>query len=112
MALVKIEGIVDRTIGENGIIGFRVKETVTNANTGQSWDVSWTIWQKGATVNPGDMVEVKGELGVKTREYTDRNGQAATTIDRNINTPEVKVLRTAAVTLDAWGNTLPEVEPF
>ena len=112
MALVKIEGIVDRTIGENGIIGFRVKETVTNANSGQSWDVSWTVWQKGATVNPGDMVEVKGELGVKTREYTDRNGQAATTIDRNINTPEVKVLRAAAVELDAWGNTLPDVEPF
>ena len=64
MALVKIEGIVDRTIGENGIIGFRVKETVTNANTGQSWDVSWTIWTKTAKVNPGDMVEVKGELGV------------------------------------------------
>lgn len=112
MALVKIEGIVDRVIGENGVVGFRVKENVTNASTGQSWDVQWTIWQKNATVNPGDMVEVKGELGVKTREYTGRDGNPATTIDRNINTPEIKVLKAAAVQQDAWGNTLPDVEPF
>ena len=112
MALVKIEGIVDRTIGENGVVGFRVKETITNATSGQSWDVQWTVWTKTAKVNPGDMVEVQGELGVKTREYTDRSGNAATTIDRNINTPEVKVLRAAAVQLDAWGNTLPDESPF
>lgn len=112
MALVKIEGIVDRTIGENGVIGFRVKETVTNANSGQSWDVQWTVWTKTNIPNPGDMVEVKGDLGLKTREYTDRTGNTATTIDRNINTPEIKVLRAAAVQLDSWGNTIPEVEPF
>lgn len=112
MAYVKIEGIVDRQLGENGIVGFRVKETVTNANTGQSWDVVWTVWQKGATVNPGDMVEVRGELGVKTREYTGRDGNPATTIDRNINTPEVKVLKAAAQQQDSWGNPLREVEPF
>lgn len=112
MALVKIEGIVDRTIGENGVIGFRVKETVTNGNTGQSWDVQWTVWTKTNVPNVGDMVEVKGDLGLKTREYTDRTGNPATTIDRNINTPEIKVLRVAAVNLDSWGNPLPEVEPF
>lgn len=112
MAYVKIEGIVDRTIGENGVIGFRLKETITNATTGQSWDVAWTVWEKGATVKPGDLVEVRGELGVKTREYTGRDGNPATTIDRNINTPEVKVLRANAEPQDAWGNKLPDVEPF
>ena len=112
MALVKIEGIVDRTIGENGLVGFRVKETVSNATTGQSWEVSWTVWSKSFDAKPGDMVEVKGELSVKTREYQDRNGQTATTIDRNINSPETKVLRVAAVQQDSWGNTLPDVAPF
>lgn len=115
MALVKIEGIIDRTIGENGLIGFRVKETVTLATTGQSWEVTWTIWSKAFNAKVGDFVEVKGELSLKTREYQDRNGQTATTIDRNINTPEIKVLRSAAqnpVQLDSWGNTLPDIAPF
>jgi hypothetical protein len=96
MAYVKIEGIVDYEIGNDikGILGFRVKETVTNSSTGQSWDVTWTIWSK--TAPPvGSMVEVRGELGVKAREYTKADGSTAQTIDRNINAPEVKVLRAA-----------------
>lgn len=110
MALVKIEGIVDYEIGNDvkGILGFRVKETVTNATNGQSWDVTWTVWSKNAPA-VGSMVEVKGELGVKAREYTKADGSTATTIDRNINDPEVKVLRAAApeAGLAGWGN-----EPF
>lgn len=112
MAYTKVEGIVDRTIGENGIIGFRIKETVTNPNTGQSWDVAWTVWEKNATVKPGDMVEARGDLSIKTREYTDRNGNTATAVDRNLNNPEVKLLRKAVVELDQFGDRIPDVEPF
>jgi hypothetical protein len=114
MALVKIEGTIDRTLGENGIVGFWVKETVSNITTGQSWDVSWTVWSKTFTAKIGDMVEVKGELSVQTREYTDRNGQKATTIDRNINTPEIKILRAALPPVPdaSWASSIPDVEPF
>lgn len=112
MAYTKVEGIVDRTIGENVIIGFRIKETVTNPNSGQSWDVAWTIWEKNATVKPGDMVEARGDLSIKQREYTKLDGTTATAIDRNLNNPEVKVLRKAAVELDQFGNRLPDESPF
>ena len=33
MAYGKIEGIVSKTIGQNGILGYEVKETVTNKLT-------------------------------------------------------------------------------
>lgn len=123
MAYVKIEGIVSRTIGENGVIGFEMEETVTNPMTGQSWPVKWTVWEKGTTVKPGDMVEAKGEFSLKNKLAVDQMGQPKRNertndfiiyTDRNINTPEVKVLKAAAVQLDAWGNVnaLPEVEPF
>jgi hypothetical protein len=123
MALVKIEGTITRTLGENGLVGFWLDETVTNSLTGQSWPVKWTVWSKTFGAKVGDIVEVRGELSLKSKAGQDDQGnimrkpitnEVVTYIDRNINDPEIKVLRAAPIPnqTDSWGNTLPDVAPF
>jgi hypothetical protein len=125
MALVKIEGPITRTIGENALLGFEVSETVTNALTGQSWPVKWTVWSKTFGAKIGDLVEVRGELGIKSKIWYEADGttmkrnaitnEIVIVTDRNVNDPEIKVLRAAAaqtVQVDSWAPIVTEIAPF
>jgi hypothetical protein len=99
MSLVRIEGYVDSKLGTSG---YAIKETI-KTDAGQMWEVRWAVWTK-QELALGDMVQVDGDLGVKIREYTNAAGNPAHTVDRNINNPTIKVLKTT---------TAPgESEPF
>lgn len=109
MAFIKIEGIVDKPLGDKGFI---VLETI-RLNDGRTFDRKWKVW--ATPIQPASaFVEVVGELSTKINEY-EYAGETKRTIDHNVNAPTVKVLRPATeptvdVQPDNWG-TAPSNEP-
>lgn len=89
MALVKIEGIVDKPLGDSGFI---VLETI-RLNDGRTFDKKWKVWSRDQ-VAFGSFVEALGELTAKLNEY-EWEGETKRSVDLNINNPTVKVLRAA-----------------
>jgi len=89
MAFIKIEGIVDKPLGDRGFI---LLETI-RLNDGRTFDKKWKVW---AIPLPefSSFVEVTGELTTKINEY-DYQGETKRSIDLNVNNPVVKVLRGA-----------------
>jgi hypothetical protein len=87
MAFIKIEGIVDKPLGDRGFI---ILETI-RLNDGRTFDKQWKVW---APLTPefSSFVEVTGELSTKINEY-DYQGETKRSIDLNVNNPIVKVLR-------------------
>ena len=91
MAQIRIEGIVDKPLGDRGFI---LLETI-RLNDGRTFDKKWKVW---AIPSPefSSIVEVTGELTTKMNEY-DYQGETKRSIDLNVNNPVVKVLRGAQV---------------
>jgi hypothetical protein len=87
MAFIKIEGIVDKPLGDKGFI---VLETI-RLNDGRTFDKKWKVW---AIPLPeySSFVEVTGEFSSKISEY-EFQGETKHSQDLNINNPVVKVLR-------------------
>lgn len=86
--LGKLEsGQVVRHVGTRG--AFAVEETITLPD-GRSFPKTYTVW---AEIAPpiGSIVQVTGELTIKTREYPAPSGMK-TAIDINFNNPNVTVL--------------------
>jgi len=92
MAFIKVEGIVDKPLGDKGFI---VLETI-RLNDGRTFDKKWKVW-----VSPipafGSFVEAVGEFSGKPSEYQAFDGTTKHGIDLNINNPKVTVLRAAEV---------------
>lgn len=89
--LGKLEsGQVVRHVGTRG--AFAVEETITLPD-GRSFPKTYTVW---AEIAPpiGSIVQVTGELTVKTREYAAPSGMK-TAIDINFNNPNVTILGSA-----------------
>lgn len=91
MATVTVEGIVGEPISDKG---FNLIETVKVASTGQMWEVKWKIWTNRDIPAFSSFIEVTGELSTKLNEY-EYQGETRRVIDRNINIPNIKVLRAA-----------------
>lgn len=62
---------------------------------GVDWTRKFTIWHHS---NPGldSIVDIVGDLSWKNRQY-EANGETRTTIDMNVNNPEVTVKHSAPV---------------
>jgi hypothetical protein len=87
MAFIKIEGIVDKPLGDRGFI---LLETI-RLNDGRTFDKKWKVWAIPAP-EYSSFIEVTGELSTKINEY-EMGGETRRNIDLNVNNPIVKVLR-------------------
>jgi hypothetical protein len=87
MAHIRIEGIVDKPLGDRGFI---LLETI-RLNDGRTFDKKWKVWAIPAPEYSA-FVEVTGELSTKINEY-EMGGETKRNIDLNVNNPVVKVLR-------------------
>lgn len=110
MAHVKVEGTVDKPLGDKGFI---LLETI-KLNDGRTFDKKWKVW---TTPIPafGSVVEAVGELSTKLNEYQAPDGTTKNSIDLNVNNPTVKIIREPeVVSPDVNGNwaTAPEIAPF
>jgi hypothetical protein len=90
MAFIKVEGIVDKPLGDKGFI---LLETI-KLNDGRTFDKKWKVW---ITPIPAfsSFVEAVGELSAKSNEYQAFDGTTKHGIDLNVNNPKVTVLRAA-----------------
>lgn len=111
--LGKLEsGQVVRHVGTRG--AFAVEETITLPD-GRSFPKTYTVW---AEIAPpiGSIVQVTGELTVKTREYAAPSGMK-TAIDINFNNPNVTIMGAPATPAEAVeavasiGATLVDSDP-
>lgn len=91
MATIRVEGIVGEPISDKG---FTLIETVKVASTGQMWEVKWKVWTTKEIPAFSSFIEVTGEFSSKLNEY-EYQGETRRVIDRNINIPNIKVLRAA-----------------
>lgn len=87
MAFVKVEGIVDKPLGDRGFI---LLETIRLID-GRSFDKKWKVWAIPAP-EQSSFIEVTGELSTKINEY-EIGGETKRSIDLNINNPVIKILR-------------------
>jgi hypothetical protein len=96
MAYVKIEGIVEKPLGNNGFI---LVETVKARDF--MMEKKWKVWNVQTLPDFGSFVEVTGEISTKiakTQDGTDYiTAQGNRMIDLNVNDSTVKVLRAAEV---------------
>jgi hypothetical protein len=90
MAFIKVEGIVDKPLGDKGFI---LLETI-KLNDGRTFDKKWKVW---ITPIPAfsAFVEAVGEMSAKVNEYQAHDGTTKHSVDLNVNNPTVKVLREA-----------------
>lgn len=93
MAFIKVEGIVDKPLGDSGFI---ILETI-RLNDGRTFDKKWKVWTKDTIPAFGSFVECVGDFTAKSNEYTAYDGSTKHGIDLNINNPKVTVLRQAEV---------------
>jgi len=87
MAYVKIEGTVDKPLGDRG---FTLLETIRLFD-GRTFEKKWKVWAI-PTPEFSSFIEVTGELSTKINEY-EMGGETRRNIDLNVNNPIVKVLR-------------------
>jgi hypothetical protein len=110
MAFIKVEGIVDKPLGDKGFI---LLETI-KLNDGRTFDKKWKVW---ITPIPAfdSFVEAVGELSTKINEY-EMGGETKRNVDLNINNPTVKVLREAQVASPDvntdWATPAEQTAPF
>jgi hypothetical protein len=110
MAFIKVEGIVDKPLGDKGFI---LLETI-KLNDGRTFDKKWKVW---TTPIPAfdSFVEAVGELSTKINEY-EMGGETKRNVDLNINNPTVKVLREAQVASPDvntdWATPAEQTAPF
>lgn len=91
MAFIKLEGIVDKPLGDSGFI---VLETI-RLNDGRTFDKKWKVWSRDNQPAFGSFVEVVGEFSAKLNEYTAHDGSTKHGVDVNVNNPKVTILRAA-----------------
>lgn len=112
MALIKVEGTVDKPLGDSGFI---ILETI-KLNDGRTFDKKWKVWTKTETPAFGSVVEVVGEHGAKINEYQAFDGTTKHSIDLNVNNPKVTILRAAEVASpdvnNEWATPTTEQAPF
>ena len=102
MAFVKVEGIIQKTLGTKG---FSLAETI-RLNDGRSFDKYWTIWSNDvATI--GDFVEATGTLSAKILKDWETKEDKLTRageriVDLAISDAKIRTLRAAE------GNPIPE----
>lgn len=96
MATVKVEGIVEKPLGNNGFIlieSIKTPEYVI--------EKKWKVWQVATIPAFGSTVEVIGEHGAKIAKQQDGTDyitpQGNRYVDLNINNSTVKVLKAPAV---------------
>lgn len=91
MAHIRIEGIVDKPLGDKGFI---LLETI-RLNDGRTFDKKWKVW---AIPLPAfsSFIEVTGEFSSKISEY-EYQGETKHAQDLNVNNPVIKLLRDATV---------------
>jgi hypothetical protein len=87
MAFIKIEGIVDKPLGDRGFI---ILETI-RLNDGRTFEKKWKVWAIPAP-EFSSFVEVTGEFSSKISEY-EYQGTTKHSQDLNVNNAVVKVLR-------------------
>lgn len=98
MAFIKVEGIVDKPLGNHG---FTLVETVNTREF--QMKRYWKCWNVDNNAPFGSFVEVVGEFSAKVSKKADGSGQdfvnaqGNRTVDHNINESQVKVLRAAEV---------------
>jgi len=90
MAFIKVEGIVDKPLGDKGFI---LLETI-KLNDGRTFDKKWKVWTTPIPAFSA-FVEAVGELSAKSNEYQAHDGTTKHSVDLNVNNPTVKVLRDA-----------------
>lgn len=113
MAFIKVEGIVDKPLGDSGFI---ILETI-RLNDGRTFDKKWKVWTKDTIPAFSSFVECVGEFTAKANEYTAYDGSIKHGIDLNINNPKVTVLRAAETAspdvVSDWATpTTTEPAPF
>ena len=87
MAHIRIEGIVDKPLGDRGFI---LLETI-RLNDGRTFDKKWKVWAIPAPEFSA-FVEVSGEFSSKISEY-EYQGVTKHSQDLNVNNAVIKVLR-------------------
>lgn len=98
MAYIKVEGIVDKPLGNNGFI---LVETVKTRDF--VMEKKWKVWNVPTPPAFGSFVEVRGEISTKIAKMADGSGNDYVTeqgnrmVDLNINESAVIVLRAAEV---------------
>ena len=110
MAHVKVEGTVDKPLGDKGFI---LLETI-KLNDGRTFDKKWKVW---ATPIPAfsATVEAVGELSVKVNEYIGFDGTTKHAADLNVNNPTITITAPPVeASPDVNGNwaTPTQVAPF
>ena len=112
MAFIKVEGIVDKPLGDSGFI---ILETI-KLNDGRTFDKKWKVWTKAEIPAFGSFVEVVGEHGAKINEYQAFDGTTKHAIDLNVNNPKVTILRAAEVASpdvnNEWATPAEQTAPF
>ncbi len=114
MASIKVEGLVEKPLGNNGFIlieSIKTPEYVI--------EKKWKVWQVATIPAFGSTVEVIGEFGAKIAKLEDGTDyitpQGNRYIDLNINKSQVKVLKApteASPDVNGDWATAPEVAPF
>jgi len=98
MAFIKIEGIVDKPLGNRG---FTVIETVNTKEF--QMKRYWKCWDVDNNAAFGSFVEVVGEFSARIAKKADGSGEEHVTpqgnrmVDHNINESKVKILRAAEI---------------
>lgn len=92
MATVKVEGTVEKPLGNNGFI---LIETIKT--TEFMMEKKWKVWQVATIPAYGSTVEVIGEIGAKIAKLEDGTDyitpQGNRYVDLNINKSQVRVLK-------------------
>jgi hypothetical protein len=105
MAHIRIEGIVDKPLGDRGFI---LLETI-RLNDGRTFDKKWKVWAIPAPEFSA-FVEVSGEFSSKISEY-EYQGVTKHSQDLNVNNAVIKVIRGPEVASpdvnSDWANTPP-----
>lgn len=87
-----VEGIITRFIESKDSgkrWGFELAETI-KAQSGASWERSWTVWSQDADLTIDAHVIVTGDISFKYEEYAGQDGTQRAKVQPNINNPHIK----------------------
>jgi hypothetical protein len=85
MATINIEnGKVSRIIE-----GYGFEVTETRLVKGEEYKSYYTVWNKDAKVEIGDIVTVEGDYSAKVDSYTDKTNTPRTKVSVSVNNAEV-----------------------
>jgi len=112
MAIVKVEGRVDRMLGQKGFI---LQEKI-NTITGQTFERPWTIWGEQHTEN--SILEIVGELKTEvakhweTKEILIAEITGQPYVASTVNATSIKVIKEGAPAETAQWEAPEQGVPF